>query len=88
MVTRQAQWRNVTFQVCDVTRPLASVSNLVEAGRSVVFNPADDARGSYIQNLNSGEKLWLAAKDGVYVMEAKVAPNKWQSSLGFARQGR
>ena len=25
MVTKQGQWRNMTFQVCDVTKPLASV---------------------------------------------------------------
>ena len=88
MVTKEGQWRNMTFQVCNVTRPLASVSKIVEAGHSVVFNPVDDPRGSYIQNLQSGEKMWLTAKAGVYVMETKVAPNKWQSSLSFVRQGR
>ena len=88
MVTKQGQWRNMTFQVCNVTRPLASVSKIVEAGHSVVFNPVDDPRGSYIQNLQSGEKMWLTAKDGVYVMETKVAPSKWQTSPSFARQGR
>ena len=76
----------MTFQVCDLTRPLASVSKIVEAGHSVVFNPVDDPRGSYIQNLNSGGKMWLTAKDGVYVMETKVAPAKWQSSPSLARQ--
>ena len=88
MVTKQGQWRNMTFQVCNVTRPLASVSKIVEAGHSVVSNPVEDPRGSYIQNLQSGEKMWLTAKDGVYVMETKVAPSKWQTSPSFARQER
>ena len=50
MITKQGQWRNMTFQVCDVTGPLASVSKIVEAGHSVASNPAHDQRGSYIQN--------------------------------------
>ena len=54
MITKQGQWRNVTFQVCDVTRSFARVSKIVEAGHSVVFNPAHDQRGSYIQKHNTG----------------------------------
>jgi hypothetical protein len=88
MVTKEGQWKNMTFQVCDVTRPLASVSKIVEAGHSVVFHPTHDARGSYIQNYNTGEKTWLTPKDGVYVLETKVAPSKHQTSPSFARQGQ
>ena len=87
MVTKEGQWKNMTFQVCDVTRPLASVSKIVEAGHSVVFNPANDARGSFIQNQATGEKTWLTAKDGVYVLETKVAPSMYQTTPSFVRQG-
>ena len=87
MVTKQGQWRNMTFQVCDVTRPLASVSKIVEAGHSVVFNPSQDPRGSYIQNYSTGEKTWLTQKDGVYVLETKVAPSMHQTAPSFVRPG-
>ena len=87
MVTRQGQWKNMTFQVCDVTRPLASVSKIVEAGHSVVFNPSQDPRGSYIQNHTTGEKMWLTQKDGVFVLETKVAPTMHQTTPSFARPG-
>ena len=63
MITNKERWRNLTFQVCDVTRPLASVSKIVEAGHSVVFNPAHYQSGSYMQNHKTGEKMWLTAKD-------------------------
>ena len=87
MVTKQGQWRNMTFQVCDVTRPLASVSKIVEAGHSVVFNPSQDPRGSYIQNYSTGEKTWLTQKDGVYVLETEVAPSTHQTTPSSVRHG-
>lgn len=87
MVTRQGQWKNMTFQVCDVTRPLAFVSKIVGVGHSVVFNPAHDARGSYIQNHATGENTWLTPKDGVYVLETKVAPSMYQTTPSFGRRG-
>lgn len=45
MITRQGQWRNMTFQVCDVTKPLASVSKICENGHSVAFNPSWGSMG-------------------------------------------
>ena len=62
------------FQVCDVTRPLASVHKICEMGHSVVFNPSWDHRGSFILNHDTGEKTWMAAKDGVFVLETKIFP--------------
>ena len=69
MVTRDGKWKNMKFQVCDVTRPLASVSKICEAGHSVIFNPSWGGRGSYSQNHETGEKLWMVLKDGVFVLE-------------------
>ena len=77
----------MTFQVCDVTKPLASVSKICENGHSVVFSPSWGQRGSYIVSHENGEKIWLTPKDGVYVLEAKIAPRRWQPEQGFARQG-
>ena len=75
------------FQMCDVTRPLASVHKIVEAGHTVVFNPSWKG-GSYIMNLETKEKTWLVQKDGVFVLEAKIAPAQWQHSPSFGRHGR
>ena len=88
MVTREGTWLDTKFQMCNVTRPLASVSRIVEKGHSVVFNPSWDTRGSYILNHETREKLWLTAKGGIYVLETKVAPTKWQTNPDFAGPGR
>ena len=88
MVTRDGKWIDQKFQLCNVTRPLASVNKIVEKGHSVVFNPSWDERGSYIFNHQTHEKLWLTAKDGIYVLETKVAPTRMQSYPDFTGQGR
>ena len=40
MMTREGQRKDMNFQVCDVTRPLASVYKICEAGHGVIFNPS------------------------------------------------
>ena len=39
-------------------------------------------------NLQTKEKTWLVQKDGVFVLETKIAPTKWQNNPSFGRQGR
>ena len=56
-------------------------------GHSVIFNPSWDRRGSYIMNQETGEKIWMAAKDGVFVFETKTAPAEYQNKPAFGRQG-
>ena len=56
----------MTFHVTDVTKPLASVSKIVEKGSSVHFTPG----GSYIKR-PSGEKIDLKLENGVYVMDVR-----------------
>ena len=92
MVTRDSVWKNFLLQECEVTRALASVYRICEAGHRVVFNPSWHSHGSYIATLDAdgyttGENTWLTAKDGVFVLEAKVAPKQWQLHPGFARRG-
>ena len=86
-MTREGQWKNLKLQVCDVTRPLASVAKIVDAGHTVVFAP-EWRGGSYIMNLQSKEKTWLMQRDGVFVLDAKVAPTQWQAHPSFGGQGR
>ena len=87
VATKQSRWCNVKLQVCDVTGPSASVHKIVEAGHTVVFNPSWRG-GSYIMNLSTKEKSWLTQKDGVFVLETKVAPTSMQGKPSFGGQGR
>ena len=74
------------MQVCDVNQGLLSVSKAVAAGNRVVFNPPWDPEGSYIENENTGERLWLEEQGGLYVLHAKVAPQDKQTSSIYAMQ--
>ena len=58
------------FRVMDVTRPLASVSQMVEKGAWVVFRPESDG-GSYMWTADgTSEKLFC--RNGVYVLPCWV----------------
>ena len=54
-VTEDGGIRQITAQVCEVNKPLLSVSKMVAAGNRVVFDP----EGSYVEDVNSGEVVWL-----------------------------
>ncbi len=69
----------LSFQVCDVHKPLLAVSRLCEAGNAVVFHPA----WSYIENLKTGERTTLVEREGLY--ELKV----WmRAAKDFGRPGQ
>lgn len=92
MMTREGHMRDMKFIVCPVTKALGSVSQMCKTGHRVVFNPPWEQYGSYIEHLGTGEKLWLEDHNGLYVLNAKVAPNekqtvkKWNSNQGFPGQ--
>ena len=88
MATRAGKWKSIRFQVCDVTRPLVAVHKICEMGHPVIFNPSWDARGSFTVNQETVEKIWMTSKDGVFVLETKIAPAKYRNKPGFGRQGR
>ena len=79
--------RNMKFTSCKVEKALGSVSQICSAGHTVVFNAPDHPDGSYIMHLESGECMKLAHKDGVYVLDTKVAPISKQARP-FGGQGR
>ena len=56
------QSREITAQVCDVNKPLLSVSKIVNAGNRVVF----EGDGGYIEDLHSGERIWMRLQGGMY----------------------
>ena len=59
LMTRERAIRDMNFEACDVTRAFGSVSQMCRAGHKVVFNPPNDAEGSYIQHQETGQKMWL-----------------------------
>ena len=68
--TLDGSLRSMTFQCAGVNKALGSVSQIVKNGNTVVFSPT----GSYIENLDTKEKLWLRERGGVYVLDVLVAP--------------
>ena len=72
----------MTFQACDVMKPLASVKRMVEAGNAVVFAP-DEWGGSFVVNCDTLEEEQLREEDGNYVLDVWVPPP--DSAPGFTR---
>ena len=73
MVTPSGKLRMMTFQSCDITKPLASVKRMCDAGQIVVF--ANECHGgSYVLDAESGEKEPLREEEGNYVMDVWVPP--------------
>ena len=66
--TEEGTLKNITAQVCDVNKPLLSVSKVVAAGNRVVF----DKDGSYIEDIISGDKVWLKNVGGMYMLKLWV----------------
>ena len=60
--------REITAQVCDVNKPLLSVSKMVAAGNRVVF----EQDSSYIENIETGERVWLKERGGMYMIKLWV----------------
>ena len=51
-----------------MNKPLLSVSKIVAAGNRVVFSPEEN----YIEDVETGEKVWLKAQGGMYVLKMWV----------------
>ena len=69
----------LSFQICEVHKPLLSVSKLLSVGKAVVFH----ADWLYIEDLVTGETIDLVAKDGLFELHCWVRPDQ-----SFPRQGR
>ena len=53
--------QRLAFQMCQVHRPLLSVSKLLTVGKAVVFHP----KRSYLEDLHSGERIDLFRREGL-----------------------
>ena len=60
----------IKFQVCDVLRPLLSVSALAARGNKVDFTE----EGGCIQSQDGKQCIHFQKQDGVYVLEMYVPP--------------
>ena len=61
--------REVTAQVCDVNKALLSVSKMCRAGNKVVFGAPE---GNYIEDLTTGERIWMIEEGGMYALKMWV----------------
>jgi hypothetical protein len=67
-VAEEGQRRKMKAQVCAVNKALLSVSRMVQAGNRVVFEQS----GSYVEDLHSGEKMYMYEKGGMYMLKMWV----------------
>ena len=86
--------RKMDFQVTNVTKALGSVSRMVKNGNKVIFDVDEKGNNhSYIEKKDTGERLWLRERNGVYVLDVMVAPPGYTGEVdgygqpkGFTRQ--
>ena len=70
MLTKENTKRLMKMQAAEVSRPLASVKRICEAGHIVVF----DEDGSFIYSKGSGEINQLREEAGNYMFDVWVPP--------------
>ena len=70
MVMREGTTRGMLMRAAPVSKPLASVKRICQAGHIAVF----DEQGSFIVNKSTGEINWLRDDDGNYMLDAWIPP--------------
>ena len=68
-VTEEGVERKLTAQACDVNKTLMSVSKIAKAGNKVVF----DEEGSYIEDKQTNERIWMQRIGGMYSIKLWVS---------------
>ena len=81
MIMREGTARGMLMRAAPVSKPLASVKKICQAGHAVIF----DDEGSFIINKTTGEMNWMREDDGNYMLDAWVPPPE-SSNAGFIRQ--
>ena len=69
--------RQIKAQVCEVNKPLLSVSRIMRAGSKVVF----DMQGSYIEDTQTRERIWMEEQGGMFSVKLWVPEG--HNSRGF-----
>ena len=71
--------KTMSFLVMDVTRPLASVSQMIKQSCRVVFD-GPDGEGSFILHKPSGDKHKLFLKGGIFILPVWVLAGPMSTS--------
>ena len=84
MFTVEGTKRKMRMQAAEVSRPLASVKRICEAGHTVVF----DETGSFVYNKTTGEMNYLREEGGNYMFDVWIPPvgEPPQTQQDFHRQ--
>ena len=85
IVTNSGTHQSMTFQACEVTKPLGSVQRMIEQGHAIVFAPPERG-GSFILNLHTWAVEPLREDDGNFVLDTWVPPPSVAAKAGFVRQ--
>ncbi len=72
MVTTEGSKGKMKMQVAEVTKPLASVKRICEAGHMVVF----DEEASYMINKRTGQINYFREDGGNYMLDVWIPPNR------------
>ena len=72
---------SITFQVTGVSKPLASVSRILDKGNTVVFSRTGE--GSFIRKERTGDKIPIVEEKGTFVVDVEFM----EPASGFTRQG-
>ena len=80
LITRERAQPNITFQVTDVKKPLASVARVCDSGNRVIL----EAHGGYIENLVTGKRINLERENNTYSMTCDMMI----ATPGFIGQGK
>ena len=79
MTTKEGTKRDMRFTACNVSKALGSVSQMCKTGHKVVFNPPWHEDGLYIEHIDTGERMWMEARNGLYILSTRVAPRHRQT---------
>ena len=75
---------NIDFEICDISRPLGSVSKAAKAGNRFVI---DHEEGSYMYNKPTKKKIPLREEGGLYFLDLWIlVPDDMEPPQPFARQ--
>ena len=74
--------KDMRIQVCDVNKSLLSVRRVAQAGNRVVL----EDNGGYIENKQSGERMSLKMRDGMYMLKMWVPKGGVKPKAGFTGQ--
>ena len=77
LMTREGTCRSMKVTAAPVTKSLASVKKICQAGNRVVF----DEEGSYILNKITGEVNLLREGEGNYMLDMWVMPSTPESTF-------